>query len=437
MKADNAPSFSIFLDQRKALKNNLYPVKLRVYYERKYKYYSVTDRSKKRISMSEPDFNRIVKNTPDGTSKSVRLSRDETEIRLHIHSLEAKAMKVIQSLPVFTWESFEPAYFGLNKVRTDILSSLRMTADSLREEGRIGSSQGFLCAANSLELFTEKKIIPFDLVTVPFLKKYEQWMQGKGRTDTTIGIYLRNVRIVYRRARLDGKIKEGILYPFGMYQYEIPTGANTKKALTHADIKKIADYQAVPGSLEEKYRDYWMFSFLCNGINVKDLANLKYKNIDGDVIRFQRAKTLRKTRKKPRLIELVITRQVGRIIDRWANKPAAPETYLFPILAPGMNPVEKYKRIQHITQQINRHMKQTAGKVGIPGKVTTYTARHSFATIMKRSGASTELISEALGHTNLQTTDNYLASFEMEVKRHWAQIISNYDSNENDKAEKG
>lgn len=57
-------------------------------------------------------------------------------------------------------------------------------------------------------------------------------------------------------------------------------------------------------------------------------------------------------------------------------------------------------------------MKRIAKELDIIKPITTYYARHSFATILKRSGASTEFISDALGHSDLKTTKNYLAGFE-------------------------
>ena len=71
-------------------------------------------------------------------------------------------------------------------------------------------------------------------------------------------------------------------------------------------------------------------------------------------------------------------------------------------------------------------MKKVASDLEIPGKVTTYTARHSFATVLKRSGASTEFISESLGHTSTKTTAAYLASFENDVKRQWAEKLADF-----------
>ena len=58
--------------------------------------------------------------------------------------------------------------------------------------------------------------------------------------------------------------------------------------------------------------------------------------------------------------------------------------------------------------------------------ISTYTARHSFATVLKRSGANIAYISESLGHQNLKTTENYLASFEKEERIKAADMLTKY-----------
>ena len=71
-------------------------------------------------------------------------------------------------------------------------------------------------------------------------------------------------------------------------------------------------------------------------------------------------------------------------------------------------------------------MKRIGVQLGISKPVTTYTARHSFSTVLKRSGVSIEYISESLGHSSLQTTENYLDSFEDDVKRKYADLLTNF-----------
>ena len=79
--------------------------------------------------------------------------------------------------------------------------------------------------------------------------------------------------------------------------------------------------------------------------------------------------------------------------------------------------MRQYELIELFIASINDWMRKIRKQLGIEKNVTTYVARHTFSTVMKRSGASTEFIQEALGHTNIKTTESYLDSFEKEVKK--------------------
>ena len=85
--------------------------------------------------------------------------------------------------------------------------------------------------------------------------------------------------------------------------------------------------------------------------------------------------------------------------------------------------------IDLLVHLINDHMKQIALELEIPKSITTYYARHSFATILKNSGESTEFISEALGHTSLETTKNYLAGFEQDAIRKATDVLTSFKNN--------
>ena len=100
---------------------------------------------------------------------------------------------------------------------------------------------------------------------------------------------------------------------------------------------------------------------------------------------------------------------------------------MFPCLKEGMTPVQERDQIQLLTHLINDHMKAIAKSLGLNKPVTTYYARHSFATILKNSGVSTEFISEALGHSSLITTKNYLAGFEQEAIKKMTDILVSFN----------
>jgi len=433
-------STAIIQDTRIPRLDGLYPIKLRITFQRKQKYYSLRfiptkkgnnltedekywlDRLDKGISMTDKEFVRVRNNKSREPSKTMFI---------YLNELESLAWEVISTINPFTFKQFELKYFEKPTGDQDLFYVLTSTAKRLRKDDRISTAVSYECALSSLKKFTNKDFFSFETVDVPFLNKYEKWMLKEGNSLTTVGIYLRNVRTSYRKAEREGIVKTGN-YPFGEGKFEIPGGRNIKKALTHKEVGLIANYNVVKGSPEHRHRDYWLFSYLCNGINVKDMSRLMYGNIEGDIIKLTRAKTEREKRHNPRPITIVITKQIGRIIDLWGNTPHSPDQYIFPILSKGMTSEEEYAKVRLTTQLINKYIDRIATSLEFTQKVTSYTARHSFATVLKRSGASIEFISESLGHASMATTENYLADFEIEEKRKWAEKAANFENNSND-----
>jgi integrase len=419
-----AATENMVLDTRKERASGLYPVRLRITYLRESKYYPVQyvpipeyeaaretlpEKFKftpgQLIYLNEDDYSRIMGERP---------RKPYSTISLIFAEYKKRARNILDKMPLFSFEKFEKKYLSNKTDPNDVFSMLRERAKELRDGGRISTAVTFECTLSSLKKFAQKEKLSFNKITVPFLSKYEAWMltpkkptgkkKAKRNTLTTVGIYLRNLRTVYNRA-IKTEIVSIDQYPFKKDEYQIPAGPNVKKALTLEEIKQIAGYDATPG------------------INVKDMARLKYSNIDGQIIRFVRSKTEKERRKKQKPIEVFITKATGRIIDTWGNKPAAPDEYIFPILSPGMTPQQEYDAIKGTTKLINTYIKTIGENIGIPEKITTYVARHSFATVLKRSGASTEFISESLGHSSLAVTENYLDSFETEEKKKWSEML--------------
>jgi integrase len=318
--------------------------------------------------------------------------------------------------------SFDALNTRLGKCVNDTLNSaFKAKIDSLVEVGAIGNSITYSCAFRHLEKYAGTKI-PFDYITVDWLKKYEKTMLVEGKSYTTISMYIRSMRVLFNDAKNAGVIKEA-QYPFGKGKFEIPTGKGRKMALNLQQIKQIITY--TDGSeATEQYRDLWFFSYLCNGINVNDMLKLKYANIDCDEIHFYRSKTLHTTKEKKE-IEVLLTPEMNKIIEKWGNPDKNPDNYVFPFLTGNETPIEQKKRIQDITRRINKRMKKIGDRLGIPG-ISTYTARHSYATVLKRSGANIAYISESLGHADLKTTENYLASFEREEREKNAKLLTNF-----------
>lgn len=394
----NIANTSLFINKHSVNSKGKCSITVRVTFDRKKKYYPTG------ISLSIEEFEKL---------KSDKIQKDLKEIFLKLQSFEKKAADIIKDLAFFTFQSFEKKYYTNKAARDSVNLSFKEYISDLRQEGRVGTADSYECARVSFNKFAPD--VKFIEVTSDLLNKYEKWMVNQNKSITTVGIYLRSLRTLFNSAINEGLLQKEF-YPFGKKRYELPTSNNKKKALNLNEIAKIYNFEAEIGSPTERAKDLWFFIYLCNGINVKDLCLLKYENIQGDNLVFERAKTA-KTKRNVEPIRLPLSDDALEIIEKWGNKKLNNKTFVFPILEAGLNPDRERQLIKQINQVINAHMKHIASALGITNIVTTYAARHSFATILQRSGASTEFISEALGHSNVKTTQNYLAGFEDGSKR--------------------
>jgi len=154
------------------------------------------------------------------------------------------------------------------------------------------------------------------------------------------------------------------------------------------------------------------------------MLTLKYSNIQNGEICFLRAKTAR-TSKVKKEVCAILTPEMNAIIKKWGNKPRRQDKYIFPYLN-GKETVFLEKRIvKDVTKRCNKRLKVIGKALKIEG-LSTYSARHSYATVLKRSGANIAYISESLGHNDLKTTENYLASFEREERVKNASLLTNF-----------
>jgi integrase/recombinase XerD len=394
---------SLFHDTRREKQNKKYPVKLCVNYIHKAKYYATG------IDLTKDEFDKL---------KNKRNAKEIAAVRNELHTIEANAKAIIKTLKPFGFNSFERKFSEKPIYQDPLAAAFQDKISQLKREGRLGTASSYECCIHSLQKFKEK--LTFDDINVDFLCDYENHMTEEGNSKTTVGIYLRTLRAVFNEAVENGILSKDA-YPFGKRKYQIPTGRNIKKALKLADIGKIYYYEPdAPHDGMARAKDFWLFSYFANGINMKDIALLKFRHIQGEYIVFERAKTLRTTRSNPKPISIYITGEMKQIMDRWSNVPTSPEDYIFPILEPRAHLERQRKLIQQFTKNTNKWMKEIGNRLELNMPVTTYAARHSFSTVLKRSGASTEFISEALGHTEVKTTESYLDSFENETKKQFA-----------------
>lgn len=395
------------LDKRKQKKNGLFPIKVQVIYNRKQKYYSSGQ------AVSIQDWERL----PHAKSRQL------SEIRRNIKNSFSLIKLQVEILSFQGEFHFDTLNARLGKYSELSLNTLFLKKlEELKDNGQANTYLSYKGALNKIEQFAGKHI-SFHEITINWLNRFERHLSASGISYSSMGFYFRNLKCILNIARKDGVIKES-QYPFGKGKYEIPVGCGRKLALNLEEIKKIVTY--TDGTKKtEMYRDLWFFSYLCNGINFRDLLYLQYSNIINGEICFIRAKTARNT-KRSKIIHAVITPEMQRIIKKWGNPPTSSETYIFPFATGIENPFEKVKLVREVITECNQILYKISCRTGIP-RITTYSARHSFATVLKRSGVNIAYISESLGHSNLAITENYLASFEAEERKKNSILLTQFD----------
>lgn len=118
------------------------------------------------------------------------------------------------------------------------------------------------------------------------------------------------------------------------------------------------------------------------------------------------------------------TEHAFQIIAKWGNRETTKDTYVFPFLNESKNAVDERRIVQNITRNVNKHMSQIGKELGFEAKLTTYVARHSYSTVLKRSNeVSIDYISESLGHKDRKTTQHYLDSFEHEDLERYGKLL--------------
>ena len=243
--------------------------------------------------------------------------------------------------------------------------------------------------------------IYFSEIDVTWLKRYETWLRSAGLADNTIGIRFRSMRMLYNLA-IEQKIVKAEYYPFRSFKVSRLHQQTAKRAIRKDDILRIVHYSTDDERVQLAV-DLFAFSYYMGGINFVDMCYLTEKNIIDNRLVYIRKKT-------KKLIKLPLQTEALKILARY-NGVSLP--YLFPVLSSfHKTETQQHNRVHKVIAKVNIRLKKIGEELNLPIDITTYVARHSFATVLKRSGVSTSLICETLGHSSEKVTQIYLDSFE-------------------------
>ena len=264
-----------------------------------------------------------------------------------------------------------------------------------------GNAIVYRTAMNRFLDFCKRDII-FAEIDYVLLQKFEHHLKLQGLKQNSISNYFRTIRAIYNKA-IKHKLVDRSNYPF--YDITIKSEQTAKRAISREDIKRLQSIKLDEDSTASKSLKYFMLSFYLRGISFTDMAYLKESNINNDRILYNRRKTHKNYSVKLFKPAKVIIKSL-----QYENS-----NYLLPVINETIqeDSLEAKKVIKQWIKTTNKYLKRLSLELQSDISITTYTSRHSFATIAKHLGYSNELIAEALGHEyGNKTTAIYLDAFD-------------------------
>ena len=376
---------------------NAAPVHLRLTQNRKLKHIStgVT------LNINEWDFEnqRVKGQTPELQALQLRIDTKIDELRRKIKRLEALEVEVTLDNLLET---------NGRKINCTVGEYLKQTIERLETLGKYGSASKHRSLLSRLSQFRSLNI-RFDEIDLAYLHDFELFLRKEGNTNNSIATKYAIFKAAYNKALAEGLFVPKTT-PFTKYKVGSLWTRTRKRAITKEDIQKLVALEIAPNyrtDYAEFARDIFLFSYYTAGINFTDIAPLRYCDIVDGRIYYSRHKT-------QKLLSFQLVPNAMQIIEKYSKANHAQEDYIFPILDRTEHKTAQqiFNRTHKVLRKVNRELKTLGEQIGLEMPLTTYVARHTFATVLKRSGVNIAIISESLGHSDLSTTQIYLDSFE-------------------------
>ncbi|WP_255077679.1 site-specific integrase [Lacihabitans sp. CCS-44] len=397
-------SASVVLYKSKKLKNGEHPIMIRIIKDRQTKYLAVGhscnqelwDMKKEMPKRKHPLFTELTLliEAKKAEANKVLLNIENENISFSSQDVKTKLAKKINKLSVFEF--------------------LDQIIKELKAVGKIGNSRVYNDLRRVLKLYLGDRKLQFTDIKKSFLTKFEQHLKTEGLNPNTMSVYFRTLRATINKA-IDQEILGKGENPFSDYSISHLKNETEKRAISKEDVRKIENIPTTANTKLSLAQDFFMFSYYSSGTNFQDVALMKWKNlkiVQEDIIMdYLRSKTGKKMTIKlpPKAVD---------IINKYKSLTYGPENYIFPFLDSQrhIKPMTIANRLKKTLREVNLNLKELCSFAGVDEKLTSYVARHTFATTLKKSFVSTAIISEMMGHKSEAITQIYLDSFDDSVK---------------------
>ncbi len=276
----------------------------------------------------------------------------------------------------------------------------------LKQKEKIRTSETYMAALNSFKKFLASQAskdnnrngedIMLDSITSDLMEAYETFLTKRNVIPNTVSFYMRILRAIYNRAVEDELTPQR--FPFK----HVYTGIDrtVKRAVSLKVIKRIKEIDLSLNQSADFARDMFLFSFYTRGMSFIDMAYLKKKDLANGILTYRRRKTGQQ-------LFIKWEKCMQEIVDKYDTMRTC---YLLPIIkVPNINERNQYVNSLRL---VNNKLKYIANIIHLPIPLSTYVARHAWASIAKSKNIPISVISEGMGHDSEMTTQIYLASLD-------------------------
>ena len=281
--------------------------------------------------------------------------------------------------------------------KNGLVSFMDHIIHKFEKEDRHSSAHVYRSTKNSFLTFIDVKRIHDFQLSANLLKGFENYLIERQLSWNTVSTYMRMLRATYNRA-----VEQGVARYIPNLFKGVYTGvqSQTKRALPPPVMARLIHRDTLKAFPES---EWFALMFLLRGIPFVDLAHLRKCDFGGGVITYHR----HKTRKE---LNVSVPDEAMEIIRRKMDKTSSP--YLFPILDGAASGKEAYKNYQSALRKLNHRLSEIAKKMELDVKLSSYVARHTWATTAYHQRLPIGIISGALGHSSIKVTESYLKPFD-------------------------
>lgn len=395
---------SLGLDKRKPRKDGSFSIVMIISHFRKTTTLSLGH------SIHEKDWN----DKKQQAKKSFKKVESVTRFNNLLQSKKAHAMDVISTLDkddklrYISLQEIKDRIKGINSGQKFIAFGKKLVED-MKAANQFGNARNYSMILNMLRNRIRGNDLSFEELNLDFLNKWEIEHLGKGNSLNSLSVYFRTIRAIYNKGIKAGLVDQKA-YPFK--HYKIKSSPTEKRAISVENLQKIVYLQLESDHELFHVRNYFVASYMLFGMNFIDMAFLRVSDLS-NVSDQSNGRIKYRRRKTSKLYDIKVNDQLKQILDFYLTDKQS-DDFIFPIIKRDTLS-DQYKDIEWARSRFNKGLKLLAKECKIQDKLTSYVARHSFATQAMFAEIPLQAISAMLGHTRLSTTQVYLASLPSEV----------------------